>query len=43
MLLVMLVEILSDDGQVKSYNFQYFEETSTGPKMGRFKIRLFPE
>ena len=28
MVLEMLVQILSDDGQDKSHNFQYFEKTS---------------
>ena len=36
MLLAMLVQILSDNGQDKSHNFQYFEKTSTGPKKGHF-------
>ena len=36
MVLAMLVQILSDDGQDKSHNFEYFEKTSIGPKMGRF-------
>ena len=36
MVLEMLVQILSDDGQDKSHNFQYFEKTSIGPKMERF-------
>ena len=35
-LLAMLIKILSDDGQDKSHNFQYFEKTSIGPKMERF-------
>ena len=36
MLLAMLVQILSDDGQDKSHHFQYFQKTSIGPKMGHF-------
>ena len=36
MFLAMLVQILSDDGQDKRHNFQYFEKTSVGPKMGHF-------
>ena len=43
MVLAMLVQILSDDGQGKSHNFQYFEKNFYWSQNGALCFRLGPE